>query len=324
MNLSAHNKSKINNGNTYWGDHHNWYWKGLLCHWRINGDPNDPPIVLIHGFGASSEHWRNNEKDFVDAGFCVYGLDLIGFGKSEQPIRKKVKSLDNRFWAKQLASFLDQIVLKNKSKKAILIGNSLGGLVALTTFTFRPDLVKAIIAAPLPDPVLINQNLLINSKWRKAINDFLIKIFFYLLPLEIIVPLISRTNLIYKALQLAYFKSIESDASLKRLVKEPAKKSSAARSLRAMAIGMSTRAKSSTAPDLLNKLYQNLRNPLILLVWGREDKFIPLSVGENLKKQYPWIKLLVIDQCGHCPHDESPNSFNRSVLNWLEIHLNSL
>ena len=306
-----------------WGKHHILIWKGLSCHWRVLGDPQNQPLVLIHGFGASSDHWRNNAKFFADKGFCVYGLDLIGFGKSEQPSNKKIKSLDNRFWSDQLINFLEDIVLCHNSYKAVLVGNSLGSLVALTTIVLRPELVKAIIAAPLPDPSLVQQISSVEKKWVKKIKVFVIKAFFYLLPLEIIVPLISRTFLISQALQFAYFRSIKADNELQRLVKEPSQKTSAARALRAMCIGMSLRPKDATATALLRRLSENFVRPPILMIWGREDKLIPLFSAESLIKQHPWIKLLVIDKCGHCPHDESPKYFNESILNWLEIHLKS-
>ena len=313
----------MNESPTNWGKHHNWNWNGLCCHWRVLGELKNQPIVLIHGFGASSDHWRHNAEDFVQAGFCVYGIDLIGFGQSEQPSPKKINSLENKFWADQLTSFLEQIVLPSNPNKAILVGNSLGGLVALTTIAIHPELVQAIIASPLPDPAFIKkvQSSSPKNEWKRKAKEILVKLFFNLLPLEILIPIISRTNLIYKALQLAYFHSISLDKDLKRLVREPAKKTSAARALRSMCIGMSLRSKSSTAPSLLNRLSKNLEKPPILLLWGREDKLVPLSIGENLIKQHSWIKLLVIENCGHCPHDESSKHFNNLVLNWLEINL---
>tara|TARA_Y100001968_G_scaffold329921_1_gene380405 strand:- start:1489 stop:2469 length:981 start_codon:yes stop_codon:yes gene_type:complete len=307
-----------------WGIHHQWDWNGYKCHWRFIGDINHQAIVLIHGFGASSAHWRNNAKDFANEGFCVYGLDLVGFGKSEQPEKNKTKYLDNHCWSNQLESFLEEIVLINKSNKAILIGNSLGGLVALTTITFRPDLVKGIIAAPLPDPAFLQKTIPYKRKYRKRINQFFLKIFFQLLPLEIIVPLISRTKLIDFALQFAYSRSISLDNELKKIIKDPAKKRTAAQALRAMCIGMALRPKSITAPDLLNKLSAKFIKPPILLIWGQEDKLIPLFLGKKVLRQHPWIKLLVVDKCGHCPHDESPKFFNDSVLNWLKMNFKSL
>ena len=98
-------KSSTNEKGADWGTFHQWEWNDIYCHWRDLGDRNNPPILLIHGFGASCEHWRNNAKNLAEAGFCIYGIDLIGFGKSEQPCRNKRSSLDNLFWAKLSCNF---------------------------------------------------------------------------------------------------------------------------------------------------------------------------------------------------------------------------
>ena len=309
--------------NSNWGNHHIWIWKDFYCHWRVLGNPLAQPLVLIHGFGASSDHWRKNAKDFSESGFCVYAIDLIGFGKSEQPSLNKFKYLDNLFWSEQLTSFLQQIVLKKNFKKAILIGNSLGGLVALTTLVNHPEIVQTIISAPLPDPSLLKKTSQIENILIKSIKSKLITIFFYLLPLEIIIPLISRTKIISYALNLAYYKDISSDKDLKRIVSKPARKKTAAGALRSMCIGMSLRPAELTAPHLLKELSEKIKKPSILIIWGKEDKLIPLFIGKNLQKQYPWIKLLILKNSGHCPHDESPKDFNSAILNWMEINLNA-
>lgn len=77
------------------------------------------PLLLLHGFAASSGHWRHNVAGLAAAGWCVYGLDLIGFGGSDQP----ALHLDNRLWARQSAAFLQQVV----QQPAVLLGHSLGG-----------------------------------------------------------------------------------------------------------------------------------------------------------------------------------------------------
>ena len=304
-----------------WGESKTWYWKNLSSHWRVVGENNKSVIVLIHGFGASSAHWRFNASYFAKAGFRVYGIDLIGFGKSEQPSTRKIKKLDNNFWSEQIGAFLKEVAKVDKDSKAILIGNSIGGLTALTTSKYYPELVSAVIAAPLPDPVLMGPSNDFMPIWVKNLKNFLLTLFFKLLPLELLIPLIARTKLINGALQLAYHRSIKSDLSLQRIVKEPAKRKTAARALRAMCIGMGIRKNIYTAPFLLDHLAKSTNRPPILLVWGRQDKLVPLIIGKRLIAKHPWLKLLILENTGHCPHDETPITFNQNILSWLKINL---
>ena len=305
-------------GSPHWGESKYWSYKDLRVHFRVTGEESNPPIVLIHGFGASSDHWRNNAEIFASEGFRVFGIDLIGFGKSEQNLQSKIKHLENQFWANQLASFLDEIVDIQKNGKVILIGNSLGALTAITTLSNRPELIKTIIAAPLPEPVFVNPIKFSFPNWLLKVKSFLIKIVFYLFPLKTLVNLISRTKLITFALQSAYFRSISNDTPLKRIVTVPAKRVNASKALRAMCIGMSNRPNSAKGPSIIEKI-QNLPNrPPILLIWGKQDKLIPIFLAKKLIKLHPWLKLTVVNEAGHCPHDELPKDFNQIVMKWLK------
>ncbi len=305
-------------GSPDWGESKNWFYKDLRVHFRVTGEESHPPIVLIHGFGASSDHWRNNAKIFASEGFRVYGIDLIGFGRSAQNIQGKIKYLDNHIWANQLASFLDEVVKVKREEKVILIGNSLGALTAITTLLQRPELIKTIIAAPLPEPIVFYPILISYPNWLKKAKSFLIKLFFNLFPIQPLVSLISRTKLITFALQSAYFRSILNDKCLKRIVSVPARRPNASKALRSMCIGMSNRQNPEKGPSIIEKI-QNLPNrPPILLIWGKQDKLIPIFLAKKLIKLHPWLKLTVIDDAGHCLHDELPNLFNQIVLKWLK------
>ncbi len=301
-----------------WGESKNWFFENLKVHFRVTGCKSDPPIVLIHGFGASCDHWRYNAEIFAAEGFRIYGIDLIGFGKSEQNLLCRTNNLDNQFWADQLASFLDEIVDIKRNGKAILIGNSLGALTAITILSQRPELIKTVIAAPLPEPVFINPIKPLFPNWIKKIKRFLIKLFFNLFPLKPLINLISNTKLITFALQSAYFKSISDDNSLKRIVTVPAKRPYAAKALRSMCIGMSNRKSSAKGPSIIANIQDLPNRPPILLIWGKEDKLIPIFLAKKLIKLHPWLKLTVINNAGHCLHDELPNHFNQIVLKWLK------
>jgi len=306
------------NGSSEWGESKYWSYEDLNVHFRATGEKSNPPIVLIHGFGASSDHWRKNAEVFASEGFRVYGIDLIGFGKSEQNIKHKINHLDNEFWANQLTSFLHEIVEMKKSEQVILIGNSLGALTAITTLSKSPELIKTVIAAPLPEPVFVNPIKFSLPSWLVKIKSFLIKIIFHLFPLKALINLISRTKLITFALQSAYYRSISNDTQLKRIVTVPARRVNASQALKAMCIGMSTRSTSAQGPSIIEKIKNLPNRPPILLIWGRQDKLIPIFLAKKLIKLHPWLKLIVVDNAGHCLHDESPKLFNDIVMKWLK------
>ena len=305
-------------GNPDWGKSKYCFFNGLRVHYRVAGEESHPPIVLIHGFGASSDHWRNNAEIFAAAGFRIYGIDLIGFGKSEQNLKGKINHLDNQFWSNQLAYFLDEIAGIKENRKVILIGNSLGALTAITTLSQRPDLIETLIAAPLPEPIFINPIKPLLPNRLKKVKSFLIKVFFNLFPIKALVNLISSTQLITFGLQSAYFRSILNDNLLKRIVTIPARRPNSYKALRAMCIGMTNRPNATKGPSIIKKI-QNIPNrPPILLIWGEKDKLIPIFLAKKLIKLHPWLKLMVINDAGHCLHDELPNHFNQIVLKWLD------
>ena len=316
-------KSNIDNkdaftGITNWGESKDWFYKNLRVHYRVTGVQSHPPIVLIHGFGASSDHWRNNAQILASNGFRVYGIDLIGFGRSEQNLAGKINHLDNQFWANQLASFIDEVVDIKRNGKTILIGNSLGALTAITTLSQRPELIKTLIAAPLPEPIYISPINISLPNFFKKIKSILIKVFFNLLPLKPLINLISRTKLIILGLQSAYFHSISHDISLKRIITSPARRKNASIALRAMCIGMSNRPNSAKGPYILEKIKNLPNRPPILLIWGKQDKLIPIFLAKKLIKLHPWLKLLIVDEAGHCLHDELPKYFNQITMEWLQ------
>ena len=154
--------------------------------------------------------------------------------------------------------------------------------------------------------------------WVEKVKSFLIKLIFHLFPLKTLVNIISKTKLITFALQSAYFRSILNDNFLKRIVTVPTRRVYASKALRSMCIGMSNRKKSSKGPLIIEKIQHLPNRPPILLIWGKQDKLIPVFLAKKLIKLHPWLKLTVVDNAGHCLHDESPKLFNDIVMKWLK------
>ena len=293
-----------------------WNWNGFKIFWSVKGKDNTYPMILLHGFGASSKHWRNNSDYFAKKGYSVYSIDLIGFGNSAQPGIREIKKLDNGVWCNQVSDFIKQVIRPKTSKKIILIGNSLGSLVALTCAVYLKNEILSVIASPLPDPIVIKKK---ESKLNTIFEKFktkIIKVFFKVLPLEIVLFLINKLGIIKLGLNSAYFKKDHVDKELIDIVRKPVLRKTAARSLRAMCIGMSTRGNKLKASYLLEQLSHSKKVPFLLL-WGEKDNFIPLFLGKKIANFHRWVELKIISNSGHCVHDEDPSLFNKISHEWI-------
>ena len=127
------------------GEQRFWYWRG----WRIRythlaetaGTESQTPFLLLHGAGSSLEQWRENLTALAQER-PVYALDLLGFGKSE----KAAIELNTDLWVEQTAAFCQTFL----RQPAMVMGHSLGALVALQLTTSHPETVSRLIMLTLP------------------------------------------------------------------------------------------------------------------------------------------------------------------------------
>ena len=82
-----------------------------------------PAVLLIHGFGASTDHWRHNIPVLART-HEVHAIDLLGFGRSAKP-----SGLDygGELWKDQVVAYVKERI----SRPTVIVGNSLGGYAAL-------------------------------------------------------------------------------------------------------------------------------------------------------------------------------------------------
>lgn len=127
------------------GNQRDWVWRGWQTRYtyaRSSQPTNSPPLILLHGFGASIGHWRNNLPELAEH-HTVYALDMLGFGASE----KAAAPYDTAFWAEQVYDFWQTFV----RQPVVLVGNSIGSMIALTAAAKYPDMVQGLVMINLPD-----------------------------------------------------------------------------------------------------------------------------------------------------------------------------
>ena len=239
-----------------------------------------PPVILLHGLGADVRAWRFTIPVLAE-NFHVYALDQIGFGQSEKPeISYRVSTLVDA-----LLGFQDVLGIK----KASLVGNSLGGWVAALAATSHADRVDKLVLVDAAgygeDPA-------------QLVREFLSQL---------------DPNVVAAAEQL--LSSL--NPGDQRVIEAAAASYFARRMGRNDGFAVASLAESfMRGDDVLGPEVKQLRAPT-LVVWGRDDKTIPLRAGEAFGEDIPGARLVVLDHCGHRPQIECAPAFNAAVKPFL-------
>ncbi len=286
------------------GEQRDWAWRGWQTRYTYvhprNPQPKRPPIILIHGFGASIGHWRHN-LNVLGQEHPVYALDLLGFGATE----KANAAYDAYVWARQIHEFWQTFI----QQPAIMIGNSIGSLIALTIARQYPQMTAGLVLMSVPDPAVRQEMLpawcapLVNRVEEMVASPGLLKALFYL---------VRRPSIIKPWAGLAYADSAVVDEELVKILLTPAFDRNAANTFTQIIPAMT---RVQFGPSVKQTLRQ-AKMP-ILLLWGEQDRMIPPQFAAQFAACNPQITLKMLPQAGHCPHDEQPEQVNNLILAWL-------
>ena len=284
-----------------------WNWENFQIAWQVEKEAinAEMAIVLIHGFGACKDHWRFNQKAISSFAPC-YALDLIGFGESSKPKSQLVyeKKTSNNYkycfdnWSQQVFDFCNEIV----QKPVILIGNSIGGVIALNTSKKLANKCIGVILIDcaqrtMDDKRLAEQSLLM--RFLRPVIKTLVRQRFLSSNLF---KNAANPKFIEKILNVAYPSGNNVNEELIDILFQPTQGEGAPEAFR----GFINLFDDYLAPDLLEKLKKPVH-----LIWGEKDPWEPVDVAEKWAQTFECIKSLdIVPGAGHCPHDEMPEKVN--------------
>lgn len=287
------------------GRQRDWVWRGWQIRYtylraKRESAQGNPPLILLHGFGAAIAHWRYNLSVLSET-HTVYAIDLLGFGAS----RKAATRYSMAFWSDQIYHFWRTLI----NRPAILIGNSLGSLVSLTIASRYPNLVQGLVLINLPDTSARSE--LFPPPIQKIVSG-IESLFSAPLLLRGLFPLLRSRSVIRRWAKLAYPNIKALDEELVNILTTPPRDEFASDAFVALV-------RSALDPNFASSvktLLPNLDLP-ILLFWGERDQFIPPKIAQNFVDLNPHLELVMLPKLGHCPHDEAPEQFHQVVLPWL-------
>ena len=235
-------------------------------------------VVLLHGLADDVGVWES-VMPALAAKHRVIALDQIGFGRSDKPLLG--------YRAGTFVDFLDGFLNELKIDRASLVGNSLGGWIAADFALTHPERIDRLVLcdaagyAAVPktmDPRALNALRLASREDIRYLG-----------------PLTFHNKRFYEDVDLAFKQRVTAgdNYTVNQL-------------LDSMIRG----------EDVLDGRLGAIHKPT-LIVWGREDKLIPLNFAERFHKEITGSRLEVIDDCGHMPHVECADKFNHALLKFF-------
>jgi 4,5:9,10-diseco-3-hydroxy-5,9,17-trioxoandrosta-1(10),2-diene-4-oate hydrolase len=242
------------------------------------------PVVFIHGSGPGANghsNFKGNYRWFADQGFRSVVPDLPGYGLSSKP-EDIAYELD--FFVETLAGFLDALGLR----RCTLVGNSLGGAIAIKYALNRPEAVRELI---LMGPGGLEER----------------EVYFQMEGIQTMMKDFVAGTL--------------DDAGMRRLLSilvfDPKHVTDelVAERVRVCATQPKSVLATMRVPNLSDRLGE-IRCP-VLGFWGVNDKFCPSSGAAKILDRCANARFLLINRCGHWVMVEHRDVFNRMCLDFL-------
>lgn len=278
-----------------------WQWRGHSVYYVRSSDrhPERPPLLLIHGFGASTDHWRKNISG-LSKDFEVWAIDLIGFGRSAKPELQYNSDL----WRDQLHDFITNII----GRPAVLAGNSLGGYAALCVAAQRPESAAGLILINSAGPFSEPQPAPEAPPLQKAISGVAKTLFQQDWASFLLFQYVRQRSTIRKTLEKVY---LDQSAVTDQLVEEIYLPSCDPGAPKVFASVFRT-----PQGEKIDVLLSQLNCPLLML-WGEGDPWMNSTErSAKFRKYYPQLTEHFI-KAGHCPHDEVPEQINELIRAWI-------
>ncbi|PLZ84882.1 alpha/beta hydrolase [Fischerella thermalis CCMEE 5198] len=291
-----------------------WQWRGHNIYYVQAGkpQPQHPPLLLVHGFGASTDHWRKNIAQ-LRHDFEVWAIDLLGFGRSAKPKLEYSGDL----WRDQLYDFITEVI----GQKAVLVGNSLGGYASLCVAAQRSDAVAGLVLLNSAGPFNENEHTaepeaLQNQieppqqpdNLQKLLGDVAKWIFQQPFAQFLLFQYVRQKSVIRQTLEKVY---LDKSAITEQLIEE-----------------ISRPAYDRGAFDVFSSVFRTPQGEKVdmllkqltchlLLLWGEADPWINARErSQKFRQYYPQLTEYFL-RAGHCPHDEVPEQVNSLLREWV-------
>lgn len=264
------------------------------------------PLVLVHGLEGCALNWVGAAPHLTGSHHVV-ALDLAGFGITP-PNGRDVTVESN---AGLVVDFVEHL----GEGPAVLMGNSMGGLVSMLVAVDRPDLVEAMVLVDPALPVV---------SWRDADGEVLVKLLGPLIPFlgPSFVRLYHRTHSPEEHARESMAMVAAEPSSIPEIVRAASEEVVRARRTLSWAVPSLVDADRSIATWVLNRgKYVRMLHKIsvpTLLVHGTEDRLVHHTAAAWAIEERPDWDFVLLEGLGHVPMMEDPDAFVNAVEPFLD------
>jgi pimeloyl-ACP methyl ester carboxylesterase len=274
---------------------------GLQVH-HVYGGRGAPPVLFVHGLGSAGYlEWRFNLPDIARS-HQVFALDLPGFGRSEQP--------PDGYGIPLFAGVVEEYI-RAQGIRPVLVGTSMGGRVALEVALRSPGALRKMVLVNALGVVRPNVQLFYPLVLVPGLGEAV---------LTLMREVLHRVP--PAAIQRYARRFLQAPEDVERLMDD-----AFLASMREMyATEGYPRAYASTVRALAERQARDSAGLMarlagtslpVLLIWGEEDRLLPVSRAREAVRSLPGARLEVIEGAGHTPQAERPDRFNRVLEDFL-------
>jgi pimeloyl-ACP methyl ester carboxylesterase len=267
---------------------------GVSIHYQLYGE-GEPVFILMHGFASSTFTWREVTGPLAEDG-TVIAFDRPAHGLTERP--RQWEGTNPYGYTAQPGYIAGLLEALAPGRKAILVGNSMGGSVAVYTALERPELVQALI---LVDPAIYVGGRM-GPAWLRP--------FLKTPQAQRLGPLFVRGIQEWglEFARNAWYDPTKMTPEIWEGYSQP---------LKARDWDYGLWQLNLASEDLnLDRRLSEISVP-VLVITGSSDTIVPTNQSIRLAGKIPGAKLVVIEEAGHIPHEEQPLAFLQAVEAFL-------
>jgi pimeloyl-ACP methyl ester carboxylesterase len=265
---------------------------GINVHYKTYGH-GEPTFILLHGFGASLFSWREVTAPLAEFG-TVIAYDRPAFGLTERPLTWEGENpYSQEAQVELVVGLMDALGVE----RAILVGNSAGGTIAMLTALKYPQRVQSLILA---DPAV----------YAGGGAPAWIRPLLRTPQMRHLGPLVSRQIQTRgpELIELSWHDPSKVTLEILEGYQKPLRIADWDKALWELTLA-------SRESGLAERLGEF--DLPVLVITGDDDRIVPTEQSVRLADELPNAGLVVIPQCGHVPHEERPAEFMQAVINFL-------